>query len=245
MSPVSLAKTAKKLKRELVKSPKKAAILGIVTLVALWFWAPLILPVGSSETETTAAQPAETAPASGSNPSPANETTAKSHKWYKLVEWMEQDSRTTTASLSPNRPSPFAQPKAERKIVEDREVAPAKEEVQDVSPEQLGMVLNSTIVGPRSKMATINNVVYDLAVNPIVMVGTGESDDADAPRTARPSVGPERITFEITEIRPNYVTLVRNGKSYVLKLNQGKLVNNDRIVIDRRPKRDNTYNPQP
>ena len=40
---MSLERFAKRLRREVIANPKKAAILGIMLLVAIYFWTPLVM----------------------------------------------------------------------------------------------------------------------------------------------------------------------------------------------------------
>jgi len=108
---VSLNKLTKKLKRDAQRSPKKAAALGLLCVVALWFWAPLVwgwIAPEDSASETTAA----TAP--GPNPGPTsgvaagfNPTAPKidnpSHQstvpWQTILEHIDRDPRKKPARL--------------------------------------------------------------------------------------------------------------------------------------------------
>lgn len=47
-------KFVKKLKKDLKKSPGKACVLALLLVVALWFWAPLIMNMFGQEPEPVA-----------------------------------------------------------------------------------------------------------------------------------------------------------------------------------------------
>src|SRR5262245_11950203 len=106
---------AERLKREVAASPKKAAMLGVVCLVAIWFWTPLVLKwVGkkSPAEELTVASVEEDATATPVMPAPTAETnksivSAVSSDWQKILKWIRNDPKMKPHTAIGRR-DPFA-----------------------------------------------------------------------------------------------------------------------------------------
>ena len=98
---VKIGNIAKQLRREATANPKKASVLGLLAVVALWFWAPLVwgwIFASEDEEGVKATQPtAQSAPTGGTprprtptGGSPESGTAAKKeetprHPWQQLV----------------------------------------------------------------------------------------------------------------------------------------------------------------
>ena len=162
----------RRLKREATRNPKKVGALGLLLVVALWFWAPLVRgwfhkdeippsPVGSptAVASTPAWPPGVTdrqalAPAAG----PAVATCS----WDQVAQWMEKDPLTTAARTLPGRRDPF---RASQDIVA---VEAAREQQQKKHPHEasavtaaeLGLKLTGIIAGPKQSVALINGRTY-------------------------------------------------------------------------------------
>jgi len=156
-----MGKLVKRLKREAAANPKKAAILGIVTVVALYFWAPLLLGMvkkaGPGEPPSTAAVVPD-APAGQVVPAAKTEPDAALPPWELVVQWMQSDPRVKPAPALQLAFDPFGLVKPEPKAAEVEQAQPAA--AQSIAPEALGLVLTSTIIGPNSRVAQIGGKPY-------------------------------------------------------------------------------------
>jgi hypothetical protein len=214
---VNLQKLGRQLRREATASPKKTMVLGVLVLVAAWFWAPLIWGWTNGDDDSASAaavaSSASVAPlaatATQPAPSPVPPTTAQAtvserprHPWQKLVEWMEADSRTLAATVVSDRRDPFHPPKTA--VVQQESEEPSlpepEQDVADVAPADVGLVLSSTIVGAHRRTARIN--------------GKGYEEGNTIEREKNGVV----IRFQLTEIYPRRVVLTRNGKRFDLKI---------------------------
>lgn len=207
---VSSNKLVKQLRREISAHPKKAAALGLLALVALWFWAPLVWGwIGSQDTETATevepvadglpAQPP--GPISNLQPTPKKEEKTESprHPWQKLVKWMEDDWRTSAANVVSSRRDPFRTPKPEVAESQPKDETPEPDQ-QEVTPESLGLVLSGTAVGPRRRVAQIGGKTF--------RIGTTISVTKDG----------QQYQFTLVEVHSDRVVLERNAKRFELKI---------------------------
>jgi hypothetical protein len=205
-SPLS-SRLIKKLRREIKSSPKKAAVLALLSVVALWFWAPLAAKwFGKSETDGK-----NVGPVAVTNPQPSNTKNAGANMaglvpdaaavkptfprrpWQQLLSWIEQDLRMSPATDLESGRDPF-HPIEEKK---NKPLAVATEK-PDVTPDDAGLALRSTIVGGDQKTALIGREIYREGETIVATRGEGE--------------------FRLVEIRPREVVLERSGKLYRLGL---------------------------
>ena len=210
----------RRLRRELTANPKKAAVLGLLVLVALYFWAPLvwrwIAPGNSRAKPAKAAATNEGMPPvlSGLAPSPKsargrNATTQEkklppSRPWDEVARWIENDPRMKPAGELPNSRDPFhavAREVAEKPKSEEIKAA-AAEAAAAMTPEKLGLVLSSTLIGPQRRTALVNGRAYEQG-------GTihGAKDG-------------RQFAFTLSEVHPRRIVLVREGKRYELTIPQ-------------------------
>lgn len=206
---MSLSSLAKRLRREATANPKKAAVLGILAVVSVYFWIPLVSGWMSNEDSqpATTPQPASTATAKPSSPaSAANPATKKSDlSWRQIDRWMDNDPRMMTATHISTLRDPFELPKPE--VVEaatETETATVK---TTISPREAGLTLTGTIIGPRGRIARINGKNYV----------EGQKVEVENRETMI------KAAFKLSEIRPRGVVLQSEGKRFELKLpNQGR-----------------------
>jgi hypothetical protein len=203
------ARLVKRLRRDIKSSPRKAAVLALLSVVGLWFWIPLVAKwFGKSDTDTVSAAPiAAKAPAPLSVGQPAanpganvNSTGAATtsavgsrRPWQQLLAWIEQDTRMTPAADFGSGRDPF-HPIEEKKT----KAQPIAVEKPDLTPADAGLALSSTIVGAGQKTALIGREVYREGEKIAASHGEGE--------------------FRLVEIRPREVVLERSGKLYRLAL---------------------------
>jgi hypothetical protein len=210
---VNLEKLARKLKRDLAANPKRAALLGLMLVVAGYFWAPLVSKWLGKNTRKEAR--AEGMVILGDDlPIEQRSQTKGQPRWDKLLAWMEADPRM--ASHKPAQDlHPFGRPSAVSAVAEKprAEEAAASPVALDITPQAAGAVLNGVLVGARQKQATINGETYRL----------GER----IPLAGKESTGP--VEFELLQVRKDGVVLGRSAKLYDLKLEQTKLAGRDKI----------------
>jgi hypothetical protein len=162
---VSLTKLTSQLRRDIAASPQKAAALGLMIVVALYFWAPLIwgwIPArgeGSGKvdmsklvlTDEPAARPAGNAPRTAA------------FRWEKVRQLVREDARMKPAAFDAAWYDPFGKPAPEPAPAE-AEPMPATAQTPVTEPERTpepeltaaSLVLGGILIGPRSKVATIN-----------------------------------------------------------------------------------------
>lgn len=209
---VKLDNLIRRLRREIAASPKKAAILGLLLLVAIWYWFPLVWGWVAPESTPTAAAPApqtvstqvkdEGPTAPGSESKEAN-----THSWKQIAQWIESDPRTVALSDLQGRTDPFdpVQQPIEEENQQEKVNALAAAEPPDADPASLGLVVSSTVVGPRGQAALINGRTYR----------RGE--------TVRLEHDGRAIDFKLVEIRADGVTLQRNNRPYDVRLPEPSL----------------------
>lgn len=186
---MSLEKLSKQLKRELKANPQKAGMLGVLVLVAGWFWGPLIFK--SDETKKTpavaasATAPTTTSPTStGTNVVAAAPTSASRERldWRTLSSRLQSDSAMRSvpglsASAKEEVRNPFDAPVIaevepetdelytlleaanEAGLFEEQKPVITKE-MNSAALNALPLQLSSTLVGPRARTAIINGKAY-------------------------------------------------------------------------------------
>ena len=208
---MSGSKLARQLRRELTGNRKKAVILGLLGLVAIYFWAPLIWGWVVKEEPTD--QPVSLGPAADTA-SPAwaalakqptivaEKKTTTTHSWDQLVKWIKQDPETSPAGGLGKLRDPFRVPekKVAKTETDDEDQAEAAAEPQpeqvEATPEELGLVLSSTVIGSRRRAALINGRTYAL----------GQTIEIDKDE--------QRIAFTLLDVHTWKVVLERLGKRF-------------------------------
>ena len=208
---MSLDRIGKKLRRELTGNPKKAVVLGLLVMVALYFWSPLIWgwiaperPTNESVADSTGdgvrspLWPAET-PRSSTAP---DDRQTDVFPWTQLVAWMKQDPRTSAAAEIAGQRDPF-QPvmKDEVKKQEEEKAEEQPPPVETVrTPQSLGMKLSGTIVSPRGKVALLDGQTYREGQQ------IGRAEDG------------KQYVFTLAEVHAERIVLERLGMRYDLMI---------------------------
>lgn len=209
---MELSKWIRRLRREATANPKKAAALGLLLVIALYFWTPLVRNwIGKNEPSET---PVAVTPANRpetSSPLSAQETTASQpapeaavYTWEQWDKWITQDPRTKALKDLPIQRDPF-QPVP--KVVQVKEKTPPKVATPTrivVTPASLNMQLSSTVVGPSPRLAVINGKVYR------------EGDVISVSKDGR------RATFTLAEVRARQVVLSSLDGRFELNLPERK-----------------------
>jgi len=240
-----------RLKRELIRSPVKAAVLGLVCLIAVWYWAPLLKGwvTGGSETPPDiVVKPTETE-GPGSKPTAlakknVKKTSSSVSSWQMLAKWLAEDPRAKPAVLQMGHRDPFRPaglPTPEELLQREQEERERKEEKERAEREaalaeleldfsDLKLVLGGTVVGKRFRSATINGNTYLIrndAANPdgrTIRIGLGKGSDTDGEST-----GPV-VTLQLVEVKPYYVVLRHRGEEHRLPLDRPSLGNGNHIL---------------
>lgn len=214
---MNLSNLGKRLKREAAANPKKAAILGIVVLVALYFWAPLtwkwLRKAFSSDTTDVATDSAPIGAIAGTPPaaSSATEATVKpaaaiaspgvnQPSWEQIAAWMEKDPRTKVGPLLQNVRNPFAASPDEMKDEQAEEAVVAKARAAAITPDAAGLTLTGTVIGPNRRVVFINGKSYK----------EGETVVVDKPAFGGP------IAFTVIDVQPYKVVLQLGDNRYEL-----------------------------
>jgi hypothetical protein len=157
----------KQLQREIKANPVKAGVLALVLLVALWFWAPLVVGLfgGGSKPKKPAVAAAPVAGQTGGtgmgvHPAGTASTTQQpkwNPSWREVKEWIGKNPRMAPATPidSPRDPFRAVAPPASREQVK-------KPDVPKLDMENLGLELTGTLIGPRRSVAMINGRAYAL-----------------------------------------------------------------------------------
>ena len=216
---VSAKQLTRRLRREVTANPRKAAILGLLALVALYFWAPLLwgwIAGGNSEAEPAqaAATPegmppvlsrlAPFSPPAAVNRPPAGQgkEPLTSYSWDRLARWIEDDPRMKPAREFASRRDPFHAVVQEVAEKPDSEQIKAAEAAAAVTPESLGLVLSSTLIGPHRRTALVNGRTYE------------QGRTIELAKDGRP------FEFTLSEVHPRRIVLKREGRRYELTIPQ-------------------------
>lgn len=196
---------AKRLRREVVANPKKGAFLGLMTVVALWFWAPLVAGWFANKDSGTTIKAAETDAATMAGfinqlkPStPVAPASSPESPWHVLAEWMDRDSLKQAAQPDPRARDPFQI--IVREVPKLRQPAKQEQLRKTVTPEALGLTLTGTVVGPGRRVAMINGKSYR------------QGDDVKL------GAKNESTTFKLSQVESDRVVLEQTGRRFEIKL---------------------------
>jgi hypothetical protein len=162
---LKLDKFFKQLRRDATANPKKAALLGLMVLVALYFWAPLAVKFAA---RNTADQEKAVELNNGNlvNNSPAASRSLGKFQWEKVRDLMRKDEHMVSATFNPAWVDPFggkrstseselSQNELQSEVVEDI-AAKRAAMLKALEPKDLGITLGGIMIGPRGRSAAIN-----------------------------------------------------------------------------------------
>lgn len=198
----------KKLKREAKANPGKAVILGIVAVVALYFWVPLVWGWVGKSNANAGVEVVQLPPTAAISPSPTDPSVAPASpspsiehpSWLQIAQGMENDPRTKTALPLTTTRDPFQSPQA---LEEDSKKAADSEELKPrfMTPAEAGLVLTSTVTGAERRIAQINGKTYT----------EGQTIPAAKDST-------RGVSFTLVEIQPRRVVLEADSQRYDLTI---------------------------
>lgn len=232
---MELVKLGKRIRNELVRNPKKTAILAVICLVALYFWAPLIrgwIPGGKTKTVAKAAPATQVAATEAETP-PAESSKAlakadAAFRWDKILALQSRDPLMASASLVGGQRNPFGISSEARAALaaqdDEPDVATSLESAKppvEATPSELGLVLKGTLVGPRGKAATLGTRTY--LEGSIVSVGGPAPAGMNASETGQ-------VEFTLARVQKNQVVLTRGDKSFTLVFPRANLSPGESIV---------------
>jgi len=220
---VKLDKLAKQARRDLLANPKKAALLGLMLLVAAYFWGPLLwkwlVPASGKQGKNgqTALiledDPAEATPQ-------AKPGALGPFRWEKVRQQIRSDRFMVPASFEKHWPDPFAplpvavQTEAKPGGKSEPGTSPEKP-AAELTPESAGLRLASVAIGPRRRTATISGDTY--REGETIAVGGSEQSAAS------------RVAFRLVRIAQHGVELEREGQTWWLEFDKPKLAHGDEI----------------
>lgn len=238
---VNTSKLIKQLKKELTRNTKKTVALGLVTLVALWFWAPLAWKwIGGDakkkkSRQAAVAAAAETA-ASAAAATEAAKPVAKAtpqFDWRELLDRIGKDELMTTARLPRNVRDPFGATPAEKQALA---VAPlvtpgvpgapavARPVQIDPTPDEVGLKLEATFISGHVRRAVISGKTYRQGDRVrIASAGSNANSSSD------PTDGD--LEYELKVIEAKRVVLARREQEFPLMLKRETLDENDQLTF--------------
>ena len=188
---MTLGKLGKQIARELRQNPKKAVILAGMCVVALYYWVPILRRWSSADASPVSKPASATAP---TQPTPTS-TRGAVRRWEEVAAAIDADPQMQPVEVNVSW-NPFAVPDRDE---EASQTEPEPEPDTATTPQDVGLELQSTIVGKHRQTAVINGVAY----------GTGNWVPAPEDPTIR---------YRLIEITHDTVTLERHGRRYTLTL---------------------------
>lgn len=167
---MKLDKLLKRLKRDLSASPQKAAALGLMILVALYFWAPLIIKfVGGGQAKKSIASQVNLTAVPAITPvavQPASDPV----RWDRVRAALAQDRFMLAAAHQTSWQNPFrrhpadtntddSQPAAETELKQPGEPAVASDDTR-MKELAAGIVVTSVLISARDRAAFIRGTTY-------------------------------------------------------------------------------------
>ena len=208
---VNVKKLSHQLTKEIKRSPAKAAALGGLLLVAVWFWFPLLQgwfgSAGKPVPEANASLPVTLATPNAVTLGPA--VSRKTHDWGEVAARMAADPWMKPGELRHSTFDPFFPEKPVEAMVAIAQPT-ATTPLGEVSPESTGLSVSSVIAGPRP-LARINSQNYRIGDR--VVAGEG--------------IAP----YTVTAIESWGVQLQGQHRSYKLPLNDKLNSSKQRLVL--------------
>ncbi|MBC8356504.1 MAG: hypothetical protein H8E66_31370 [Planctomycetes bacterium] len=236
-----------KLKRVAIKefkrSPGKTGFLLVILPVALYFCVPLLVGAFGKSSSSTKASTIATSSKKADFvlPVAAKKTPAKGrgrNGWLEVSRWLDRDSLALPATVAADARNPFVGVGREEKDeslvgvddderVEQEDIEQAVENIDGprvaANPiRELGLQLNATMIGRRTRLATINGKTYEQGETIPVFIETG--------------VGTDKVTkvqLNLTHVDRRFVELQMDVHQHRLRLRNE--IPKDAIVVKPRP----------
>ncbi len=217
-----LYQLTRQLKREISAHKGKATFLGVALLVAIYSWIPAIGSLWSlaAEPSPAAAQPPLVADASGLDPAKlaTPEVPPAEDDWQELMTRIENEPLMKSAKLPRPDRDPFA-PVQVAAEVEERQWGPPADTVaaeQNMTPDQLGMILSGILISPRLTVVKISGKTYSFPSDKTLPA------QASIRKLTYPTDHGE-VEFEIVSAAAGRLVLARRGKRFELFVRQSTI----------------------
>jgi hypothetical protein len=217
---VNLDKLSKQLRRDVAAHPKKAALLALMALVAIYFWAPLLrkLVPTNQNAENAALVPANLPASTPAIAQTMPSRGAANFNWEKIQDLIRRDSHMVSASFDPTWTNPFGanqtaladesiESQTTPRLADDPDTKAAAM-LATLRPQDLGIVLGGTMIGPRGRLATIND--EPCREGDVILVGL-KNDKSMV------------FDFQVLKITRQSVQLGKGGKTLTVELPAPKL----------------------
>ena len=251
---MNVQRTIRHIRRDVKKSPGKMLVLGVLAVVGVYFWVPLIGTwYGGDETGFVprADSPERLPMVDSSVTIKESKSDLMEPTWDQLVGWLEQDNLTKSATLEDQLLDPFRPIDSRSALIDGSEAAEsASTEIKparEVTPDSLGLILKATIVGGPRGVASINGRTY--LENEIIKVSdlfpnrpSGElslRDQNGSTKIVQEAIRPpsfrelRNVEYTIKEVHHGAVVLVRDGRIFELKVQREHEVMPGVIRIDK------------
>ncbi|MCI0358694.1 MAG: hypothetical protein L0211_09450 [Planctomycetaceae bacterium] len=157
---MKLDKLARQIRRDLAASPKKAAALGLMVLVALYFWAPLVwgwIKSAKGDAKPVVAASEVILEDEPADPAKSVRKQGRVFSWEKVRRKVVADPHMTPALYDATWSDPF---RPDRSPAAGPATARAPTASSQVDPAALGMKVTSVAIGPQHRTAIINGEKY-------------------------------------------------------------------------------------
>ncbi len=232
---MNLKKLSRQLRREATADPKKAAVLGLLLLVAMYFWGPLASGwISPGETPDEIVPAAATTEQAVAEPNPSSEGSVivtETHTWQQLEQWRTADPLARPVAWRSDRRDPFRGPPEMAADAEDDEETEVEKMAgpltAELTLESLGLELVSTIVGRSRRVAFLK---CDALLDEEAAAGRGVYDEGETVTLAKDG---RQVELVVSEVQPRQVVLRRGAEQLVL------------AMPDRRPAKSSANDRQP
>lgn len=209
---VKTQQVVNQLTREIKRNPAKAAVLGGLLVVAVWFWFPLIQRwLGPSNVASAKPTDESIVVSPTSSPVATTASPASTTSWKSTVKQIRNDPWMKAGTLRSETFDPFYPEQPLDTQLTSIETAPEATLVPDVSPETAGLAVTSVITGGRFSMARINKRNYHVG-DEITLQGG-------------------QVTFTVVAIKNWGVLLQGQRRAYELHLEHSPLNPGHRMVM--------------
>ncbi len=216
---VNTQKITSQLTKEIKRNPAKAAVLGGLLVVAIWFWYPLIQKWTGGSSKSVAKQQSTVTPVIPSAnpndivlPTAAPASVSKTAiDWRTIAQKISDDPWMKSGTLQSSSFDPFYPEQAQATVLTSTESEPTPTTEVDVAPDSVGLAVTSVIVGGRKPLARINNQNYHVG---------------DTIRVAD-----IQIEYTLLDVHPWGVQLKTKQQVYELHLDETPQKNNRRFIL--------------
>ena len=216
-------KWIKRLRREATANPKKAAVLGLLLMVAAYYWYPLVAgwlaADGPGKKGAIAVAMPQQPPVLGNAATAAapadNPVAQPTWPWQVLRQWRTADERTVATTDLGLRRDPFQVAQARRMELAEKKQTPVAQPEPVITAASLGLQLSSTMVGPGRSLAIINGRTYQL----------GQILEWSKDGTS--------LALELAEVAPGRIVLRSEGQSLEVTIPQRPIAGRLELVRSR------------